>query len=471
MTPARIPRLELQDIVSTYEEAGQHLIALDGLSLTVGKAEFVALVGPSGSGKSTLLDIVAGLITPDSGAVRLNGEATTAKQRLGQSAYMQQRDLLLPWRTTIGNAALGLEASGMSRVRSRAQAAAELWRFGLDGFGDVYPAQLSGGMRQRAAFLRTILPRKELVLFDEPFGALDALTRSDLQVWLAGLWEQERSSVLLVTHDVEEAVFLADRVVVLTPRPGRVAFELSVSLPRPRTRAMIASPEFIRDRATLLPALGLLATASMNAGRPPAASGLGFAAPLDRRDRGRLGDRGSCLGRAAVAPAGAERRRAIPGRGSRHPAAECTGDLSEVLIGFACAVIAGVGLGIAVYRSPTLDRALYPIIIASQTIPIPALAPLLLVWFGYGLVPKVVVTALVGFFPIVVNTVEGLRSTDRDVVNLLRSFGASRGKVFRLAEFPSSLPSIFAGRASPSPSASLARSLASWSAPEPGSAI
>ena len=119
--------------------------------------------------------------------------------------------------------------------------------------------------------------------------------------------------------------------------------------------------------------------------------------------------------------------------------------LSEVLIGFALAVVAGVGLGIAVYRSPTLNRALYPIIIASQTVPIPALAPLLLVLFGYGLAPKVIVTALVGFFPIVVNTVEGLRSTDRDVVNLLRSFGASRGKVFRLAEFPSSLPSIFAG--------------------------
>jgi ABC-type nitrate/sulfonate/bicarbonate transport system permease component len=118
---------------------------------------------------------------------------------------------------------------------------------------------------------------------------------------------------------------------------------------------------------------------------------------------------------------------------------------TEVLIGFACAVVTGVGLGIGVYGSPTLNRALYPIIIASQTIPIPALAPLLLVSLGYGLEPKVIVTALVGFFPIVVNTVEGLRSTDRDVVNLLRTFGASRGKVFRLAEFPSSLPSIFAG--------------------------
>jgi ABC-type nitrate/sulfonate/bicarbonate transport system ATPase subunit len=258
MTPALTPRLELENIVSTYEERGQRLIALDGLSLTVGEAEFVALVGPSGSGKSTLLDIVAGLMTQDSGTVRLNGELTTAGQRLGRSAYMQQRDLLLPWRTTTGNAALGLEATGLSRSESEQRAAAELWRFGLDGFGNVYPAQLSGGMRQRAAFLRTVLPHKDLVLFDEPFGALDALTRSDLQAWLAGLWEQERSSVFLVTHDVEEAVFLADRVIVLTPRPGRVALELTVSLPRPRTRAMIASAAFIRDRATLLQALGLL---------------------------------------------------------------------------------------------------------------------------------------------------------------------------------------------------------------------
>jgi ABC-type nitrate/sulfonate/bicarbonate transport system ATPase subunit len=258
MTPARTPRLELENIVSTYEERGQRLVALDGLSLTVGEAEFVALVGPSGSGKSTLLDIVAGLMTQDSGTVRLNGELTTAGQRLGRSAYMQQRDLLLPWRTATGNAALGLEATGLSRSESEQRAAAELWRFGLDGFGNAYPAQLSGGMRQRAALLRTVLPHKDLVLFDEPFGALDALTRSDLQAWLAGLWEQERSSVLLVTHDVEEAVFLADRVIVLTPRPGRVALELAVSLPRPRTRAMIASSEFIRDRATLLQALGLL---------------------------------------------------------------------------------------------------------------------------------------------------------------------------------------------------------------------
>jgi ABC-type nitrate/sulfonate/bicarbonate transport system ATPase subunit len=251
-------RLQLTNIVSTYEEEGRHLTALDGLSLALGAGEFVALVGPSGSGKSTLLDIVAGLLDQDRGDVCLDGKPTTALERLGRSAYMQQRDLLLPWRTTLGNAALGLEASGMPRAEAERRAAGDLWRFGLEGFGAVYPSQLSGGMRQRAAFLRTILPHKELVLFDEPFGALDALTRAELQAWLAGIWEQERSSVLLVTHDVEEAVFLSDRVVVLTPRPGRVSFEHNVGLPRPRRRAMIASEQFIADRAPLLSALGLI---------------------------------------------------------------------------------------------------------------------------------------------------------------------------------------------------------------------
>jgi ABC-type nitrate/sulfonate/bicarbonate transport system ATPase subunit len=252
------PYLQLVDIVSTYEEQGRRLVALDGLSLAVDEREFVALVGPSGSGKSTLLHIVAGLIRPDSGRVLVGGVETSTADRLGKSSYMQQRDLLLPWRTTIENAALGLEASGMPRRDAVIQAAGQLSRFGLDGFGDVYPEQLSGGMRQRTAFLRTVLPRKPLILFDEPFGALDALTRANLQMWLAALWEEDRTSVILVSHDVEEAIFLADRVIVLTQRPGRVALELTVSLPRPRHRSMLTSPEFLADRATLLAALGLV---------------------------------------------------------------------------------------------------------------------------------------------------------------------------------------------------------------------
>lgn len=249
--------LDLKEIVATYVEGGKKLTALDHFSMTVHRSEFVAIVGPSGSGKSTLLDIVAGLIEPQGGAVLLNDRHTNAAERLGQSAYMQQRDVLLPWRTTIENAALGLEASGQGRRESMTLARAQLGRYGLADFAGSYPAQLSGGMRQRVAFLRTMLPHKAMLLLDEPFGALDSLTRSELQVWLAGVWESDPRTTMLVTHDVEEAILLADRVVVLTSRPGRVAAEFTVPFPRPRRREIIVSPEFVRARATVLANLGL----------------------------------------------------------------------------------------------------------------------------------------------------------------------------------------------------------------------
>jgi ABC-type nitrate/sulfonate/bicarbonate transport system ATPase subunit len=190
-----------------------------------------------------------------------DGQATTATERLGRSAYMRQNDLLLPWRTALANAALALEAGGLSGGEARTRAAARFPEFGLDGFQGSYPAQLSGGMRQRVAFLRTVLPDRRLLLLDEPFGALDALTRVEMQAWLLEWWERERQSVLLVSHDVDEAIFLADRVIVLTPRPGRVALVEPIELPRPRLRAMVTSAAFVAHKAAVLAALGLLAGA------------------------------------------------------------------------------------------------------------------------------------------------------------------------------------------------------------------
>jgi len=252
------PRLDLRSVTATYREGHRTLTALADVSLTVGDGEVVALIGPSGCGKSTLLDIVAGLLGADAGEVRLGGRALDASARLGRSAYMRQRDLLMPWRTALENAALALEVAGRPKRRARAIARERFPAFGLDGFVDAYPAQLSGGMRQRVAFLRTTLAERPLLLLDEPFGALDALTRAEMQTWLVGLWERERPAVLLVTHDVEEAVFLADRVVVLTARPGRVTHEESVGLPRPRRRAVVTNPAFVRHKAAILGALGLL---------------------------------------------------------------------------------------------------------------------------------------------------------------------------------------------------------------------
>jgi len=210
--------------------------ALAGVDLDLRRGEVTAVVGPSGCGKSTLLELVAGLQEPDEGTVRVLGAADAAARRAA-CAYMPQRDLLLPWRDALGNAALALECQGVPRAEARRRAAPLFERFGLARFERTRPAALSGGMRQRVAFLRTLLPGRPVLLLDEPFGALDAITRIDLQEWLAGALLDDPRTVLLVTHDVEEAAFLADRVVVLSPRPGRVIEQFEVDLPRPRSPA------------------------------------------------------------------------------------------------------------------------------------------------------------------------------------------------------------------------------------------
>src|SRR4051812_3667790 len=219
--------------------------ALEDLSLSVGLGEVVALVGPSGCGKSTVLELVAGLQAPDDGTVLAE-----------PAAYMPQRDLLLPWRSALANAALALECAGVGRRDARAQARPLFERFELAGFEDARPHELSGGMRQRVALARTFLSGRPLVLLDEPFASLDAITRGSLQEWLAEALRAEPRTVLLVTHDVQEALFLADRVAIMSPRPGRIVMELKVPIERPRPRrATITSPEFAQLERLALDAL------------------------------------------------------------------------------------------------------------------------------------------------------------------------------------------------------------------------
>jgi ABC-type nitrate/sulfonate/bicarbonate transport system ATPase subunit len=208
--------------------------ALDDLSLTVGDGEVVALVGPSGCGKSTLLELLAGLQVPDAGRVLAE-----------PAAYMPQRDLLLPWRSALANAALALECAGVGKAEARAAAQPLFERFGLMGFERSRPQELSGGMRQRVALARTFLAGRPLLLLDEPFASLDQITRGSLQEWLADALRDEPHTVVLVTHDVQEAIYLADRVAVMSPRPGRIIAEIEVPIARPRSRReTITSTDF-----------------------------------------------------------------------------------------------------------------------------------------------------------------------------------------------------------------------------------
>jgi len=269
-------RLELRHVRMTFHTDGQPFLALDDISLAVAPREFVAIVGPSGSGKSTLFNLIVGLLQPDSGEIRLDGEV--AEARLGRFGYMPQRDLLLPWRDILGNVVIPLELRGTPALEARRRALELLPLFGLEGFERAWPAALSGGMRQRAALLRTILGDSRILLLDEPFGALDALTRREMQDWLLGLWSRLRPTVLFITHDVDEAVYLADRVLVLGPRPARVVHELKVRLPRPRRQSLVASPVFGEHVAALLQALGV---ASAPVPSSTASPGAGPAAKVD----------------------------------------------------------------------------------------------------------------------------------------------------------------------------------------------
>lgn len=240
-------RLELISVAKRFDA----LEVLADISLSVHPGEFVSILGPSGAGKSTILQLLTGAFTPDGGEIVCDGAPLDPKSH--RFAFMPQRDALMPWRRIIDNAALGLEVQGLSRKAARAQVTPLFSEFGLAGFERHYPAQLSGGMRQRAALLRTVVQQRSMLLLDEPFGALDALTRAKMQRWLATMRARHDWTVLLITHDVREAVLLSDRIYVLSQRPARVLTHYDVDLPHPRNPA--GDPKLSAIEADLLQSL------------------------------------------------------------------------------------------------------------------------------------------------------------------------------------------------------------------------
>lgn len=246
------PTVEINGLRHSYGGRSPRLV-LDRIDLAVEEGQFVSLVGPSGCGKSTLLRVIAGLLPSSEGEVRVHGRSVV--DQTGLVAYMPQRDLLLPWRRALDNAVLGAEVTGAPRDQARDRARSLFDRFGLTGFEEAWPGELSGGMRQRLALLRTFLLDRDVLLLDEPFGALDAITRRGMYAWLQDVWLADRRTALFVTHDVEEAIYLSDRVIVLSQRPGQIRAEIDITLPRPRESVAVTESSFVSIKARVLAAL------------------------------------------------------------------------------------------------------------------------------------------------------------------------------------------------------------------------
>ena len=239
-------KLEVRDVTKTFADTR----VLEDISVTLREGELACLLGVSGSGKSTLFNIISGLMEPDSGRVLLDGEDVTC--RPGHISYMLQKDLLLPYRTIEDNVALPLLLRGVAKREAREQARTHFAEFGLEGTEKKWPAQLSGGMRQRAALLRTYLFSQNVALLDEPFSALDTLTKSAMHRWYLQIMEHIRLSTLFITHDIDEAILLSDRIYLLTGQPGRITEEVVIREPRPRPEGFNLTPEFLAYKKRIL---------------------------------------------------------------------------------------------------------------------------------------------------------------------------------------------------------------------------
>jgi NitT/TauT family transport system ATP-binding protein len=249
------PRVEVRDLGKTFSGGGRDVPAVASVSFEVRDKEFVALVGPSGCGKSTVLNMIAGLVRPSAGEIRLDGRVHSGVPP--QVGYVFQKDTVFPWRTVSRNVGLGLEYRGLPAPERERRVREAIRLVGLDGFEDAFPATLSGGMRQRVALMRTLVVEPEILLMDEPFGALDTHTKLRLQAQLLELWRLRRQTVVFVTHDLAEAITLADRVIVLTSRPGRIKLIHEVKLPRPRdVIAIRETEEYAREFGALWHVLG-----------------------------------------------------------------------------------------------------------------------------------------------------------------------------------------------------------------------
>jgi NitT/TauT family transport system ATP-binding protein len=478
-------------VVYRSEERNEETVALGGVSLRIAANEFVCIVGRSGCGKTTLLNGMAGNIKATSGAIMIDGVPVAGPGR--DRAMVFQQASLFPWQTTLRNVTYGLELQGVGRSAADARAQQLLDVVGLSGYERFFPAQLSGGMQQRVNLARALAVDPEILLLDEPFAALDAQTREFMQVELTRVWQRFSKTAVFVTHDIGEAVFLADRVIVLSSRPGVVKADIKIDLPRPRTLNLKRTPEFLRLEDQVWSQLAESATelaegigsgperaAAPDGGglsRPAAASSaaalsrLGGAPPArvtqSRRRSGTAGRMGRfALGLLSVvcviafwqlsadlgwvnkifssSPADIFRAavRLAPDRTFWR---DIQTSAKEFAFGFALAVVLGIAIGILIGWYRTFAALLNPFVSGLYSTPRIALAPLLIIWLGIDSASKVALVTLSAIFPILINTATGIRTTDRHLVRVARSFGAGDWALFRTVAVPASVPFIVSG--------------------------
>jgi NitT/TauT family transport system ATP-binding protein/sulfonate transport system ATP-binding protein len=457
-TGERSGLLEIRNLTKVFyedpkEQTGE-LVVLDNVSFSVPRNQFVCLLGPSGCGKTTLLRIVVGLNDADAGEVRVDG---TPVKGAGQDRCMVFQNYgLLPWRTVRDNAEFGLEIRGQPLDERRAVCQRTIEKVGLAGFERHYPHQISGGMQQRTGLARALSKDPKILLMDEPFAAVDMQTRELLQEELLKIWNTTQTTVLFVTHSVEEAVYLGDRVIVMAARPGRIRADVKIDLPRPRYASDVkASPRF----GELCGQLRELLRSEIEPKKAPTK-----AEPQKRQRQFKLTDYPNAVRALSVVltlglwewygrgvdPIFMSYPTAII---AAVPQMIAKGELQRALlltlqglsIGFVLAIVFGILIGLLMGRYRLFDYLLDVQISALYSTPNVALIPLLILWFGLGMTSKIAIVFLAAFFPIIVNTYGGVRNVSRGLVEIAQAEGASEAQIFGKIILPASLPFIMTG--------------------------
>ena len=460
--------IEVKDIGMTFEVEKSPVRALQDVSFNVKEGEFLSIIGPSGCGKTTLLRIIGGLIKQTDGEVIF--KKGTVEELHKNSGFVFQDPTLLPWRKVLGNTLLPLEvAKKDSDAEEEERVKKLLAMVDLTGFENSYPNELSGGMKQRVSIARALAQDPLVLLMDEPFGALDEITRGRMNFELLRIWKETGKTVVFVTHSIPEAVLLSDRVVILSERPGTVKEVLDIKLKRERDTNIIETDEFSKYVQKVRKALGAYTngriqinakTAKSEEVKPP--KRLEDFIPTPKISTLTLYAMyimvfiltiGIWKGLTSLfhippfllPPPEDVFREYISllmnGLLLKHTYVT----LIETLTGFLAGAAIGMCLGYPLAKSRKLERILSPYIVAAQTAPKIALAPLIVIWLGFGLSSKFFLVALIVFFPIFVNMITGMRSVDRNLLELMKSTGASKFDIFKKIEMPSSLPMLFAG--------------------------